>query len=409
MRPTEDTSNAKLQTDPAAVQAYRDARFGLFVHWGVYSLIGHGEWVMHTEKIPTPEYEKLPPRFNPAQFSAEEWGDMMLASGQKYMVITSKHHDGFCMFDSALTEYKITRTPFGRDPIAELAAALNKRGLKLGFYYSLLDWHHPAYTTDWGAYVKYYQGQVRELCTRYGDLALIWFDGYWPNHEPPGPHFVEKGSWDLAGTYDLIHQLQPKALVGNNHHVPPLKGEDFQMFEQDLPGENTAGFNSGTMGKLPLESCLTINKNWGYNPEDHHHKSTAEVIRFLAECIGRDSNLLLNVGPTPLGTIQPEHVERLRGVGQWLRTNGESIYGTRPLPKARSEWGYAVHNPATGKAYLHILDWPGTSLNVEVPKVATAALLASGKPVPARRAGNNLILTLPTTAPDPADTVVVLS
>lgn len=205
----------------------------------------------------------------------------------------------------------------------------------------------------------------------------------------------------------MIHQLQPKALIGNNHHVPPLKGEDFQMFEQDLPGENTAGFNSGSMGKLPLESCLTINKHWGYNPEDHAHKSEAEIIRFLAECIGRDSNFLLNVGPTPLGTIHPEHAQRLRGVGNWLRTNGGSIYGTRPL--ARQDWGYAVHNPTTGKAYLHILNWPGASLSVEIPTVASAALLATGKSLPARREGDKLVLTLPASAPDPADTVVVLN
>ncbi|MBM3262555.1 MAG: alpha-L-fucosidase [candidate division Zixibacteria bacterium] len=266
MRKTEDTSSARLQANPEAVRRYRDQRVGLFVHWGVYALIGHGEWVMHTENIPVHEYEKLPPRFDPALFDADTWAGLMADSGQKYMVITSKHHDGFCMFDSALTDYKITRTPFGRDPVRELADVFARRGLTLGFYYSLLDWHHPAYRSDWPAYVAYYQGQVLELCTKYGEIGLIWFDGYWPDHNPPGPHFVEGGLWELAGTYDLIHELQPGALIGNNHHVSPLSGEDFQMFEQDLPGENTVGFNTGKMGRLPLESCLTINDNWGYNP-----------------------------------------------------------------------------------------------------------------------------------------------
>ncbi len=406
MRQIEDTSRARLRAAPAAVQNYQEMRFGLFVHWGVYALIGRGEWVMHNEQIPAAEYEKLVQRFNPADFDAYEWAQLMVDSGQRYLVITSKHHDGFCMFDSALTDYKVTNTPFGRDPLAELSRALAQRGLKLGFYYSLLDWHHPAYRSDWPAYVRYYQGQVRELCTRYGELGMIWFDGYWPGHAPPAPHFLEGGPWDLAGTYDLIHQLQPNALIGNNHHVAPLKGEDFQMFEQDLPGENTAGFNAGQMGALPLESCLTINRNWGYNPDDREHKSASALIRFLVECIGRDSNLLLNVGPTPLGQIQPEHAERLRAVGRWLRAHGEAVYGARPL--SRHEWGYAVQNPASGRVYLHLLNWPGAALSLRVPQARSAALLADGSQVPARRQGDGLVLSLPATAPDPADTVIVL-
>ncbi|MBI4553349.1 MAG: alpha-L-fucosidase [Candidatus Latescibacteria bacterium] len=332
MRPIEDMSRVRLRAAPDAVRRFQEMRFGLFVHWGVYALIGHGEWVMHTEQIPIPEYEKLPPQFNPVNFNADAWADLMVESGQRYIVITSKHHDGFCMFDSALTAYKVTNTPFGRDPVAALAAACRQRGLVLGFYYSLLDWHHPAYRAGWPAYVAYYQGQVRELCTQYGEIGMIWFDGYWPAHEPPAPHFLEGGAWDLAGTYDLIHTLQPQALIGNNHHVTPLPGEDFQMFEQDLPGENTAGFNAPSIGDRVLESCLTINKNWGYNPNDHEHKSVPDLIRFLSQCVERDSNLLLNVGPTPLGEIQPEHVERLRGLGAWLKEHGASVYGSRRGP-----------------------------------------------------------------------------
>ncbi len=408
MRPTEDTSHARLQADPAAVRRYQQMRFGLFVHWGVYALIGHGEWVMHTEQIPVKEYERLPPRFNPVQFDADEWAQLMVDAGQKYMTITSKHHDGFCMFDSALTDYKITNMTFGRDPIAELAEAFSRHDLVLGFYYSLLDWHHPDYRDNWPAYIEYYQGQVRELCTKYGDIGMIWFDGYWPGHEPPAAYFVEGGSWDLAGTYDLIHELSPNTLIGNNHHVPPLKGEDFQMFEQDLPGENSAGFNTGSRGALPLESCLTINKNWGYNPDDHDHKSTPELIRFLVECIGRDSNFLLNVGPTPMGAIQIEQVYRLRGVGEWLQTNGEAIYGARPLPNAKQDWGYVVHLPDTGAIYLQILDWPGDEISVKIPDVSTAACLADHTKIPARREDERLILSLPDVAPDGVDTVVRL-
>ena len=409
MRQIEDTSNARLQTAPEAVKAYREMRFGLFAHWGVYAVIGHGEWVMHTEQIPVGDYEQLPPRFNPVQFNADEWAQLMVDAGQRYMVITSKHHDGFCMYDTALTDYKITNTPFRRDPIAELAEAFARHGLTLGFYYSLLDWRHPDYRGNWPAYVKYYQGQVRELCTKYGDIGMIWFDGYWPNHEPPVDYFVEGGSWDLSGTYDMIHKLQPKALVGNNHHVPPLKGEDFQMYEQDLPGENTAGFNTGTVGDRPLESCLTMNKNWGYNPDDNEHKSTSELIRFLVECIGRDSNFLLNVGPTPMGNIQPEHSARLRGVGAWLQIHGEAVYGTRPGPLPKQDWGYTVHNPDTGRVYLHVMDWPGQELAVGIPDAQSAQLLKNGNAVPTRRDGDRLVLSLPDKAPDAVDTVIVLS
>ena len=213
MRQIEDTTRAGLKAAPEGVRRYQKNRFGLFVHWGIYSQIGHGEWVMHTENIPVSDYEKLPPRFNPSRFNADDWAQLMVDSGQKYMVLTSKHHDGFCLFDTALTDYKITNTPFRRDPVAELADAFARRGLTLGFYYSLLDWHHPAYRADWPAYVSYYQGQIRELCTKYGDIGLIWFDGYWPDHPPPAPHFVEGGSWDLAGTYDLIHELMLRRRV----------------------------------------------------------------------------------------------------------------------------------------------------------------------------------------------------
>ena len=408
MRQIEDMSGVQRQASPEAVKRYQDMRFGMFVHWGLYAMIGHGEWVMHTEQIPVAEYENLPPRFNPVQFNANEWAQLMVDTGQQYMVITSKHHDGFCMFDSALTDYKITNTPFRRDPIAELADAFARNGLKLGFYHSLLDWHHPDYRSDWPSYVNYYQGQVRELCTRYGDIAMMWFDGFWPDHEPPADYFVEGGPWDLSGTYDLIHELQPDALIGNNHHVSPLNGEDFQMYEQDLPGENSAGFNTGSVGQLPLESCLTINKNWGYSPDDHEHKSTSDLIRFLIECIGRDSNLLLNVGPTPMGTIQPEHSARMRGVGTWVKAHAESIYGTRSGPLSKQDWGYTVHNPKTGKIYLHILSWPGNELALDIGDKTSARLLSDGKDIPARQDGGGLILTLPDEAPDGVDTVVVL-
>ena len=238
---------------------FEDAKFGLFVHWGVYSLLGKGEWVMENDKIPIREYAKLPPRFNPTRFDAAAWVKLAKSSGAKYITITAKHHDGFCMFASGLTDYDIVdATPYHADPLKALADACHQEKIKLFFYYSLLDWHHPDYLplgktgadrrprraqADWKKYVAYYQGQVRELCTNYGAIGGIWFDGWWDKPD---------ADWDLAGTYRLIHELQPAALVANNHHVAPFAGEDFQIFEQDLPGSNTAGFNKAkAMDRLP--------------------------------------------------------------------------------------------------------------------------------------------------------------
>ncbi len=291
-----------LGAEPAAptgpnAEAHRwfeDAKFGLFLHWGVYSLLGKGEWVMERDTLPIVEYEKLPPRFNPTEFDADAWVRTAKAAGMRYITITSKHHDGFCMFDSALTRYDIVdATPYAKDPLKALANACGKQGLKLFLYYSLLDWHHPDYAPrgrtgkaarreesgDWKKYVAYYQGQVRELCTNYGVIGGIWFDGWWDRPD---------ADWDLDGTYRIIHGLQPGALVGNNHHVRPFPGEDFQIFEQDLPGENKAGFNKAEVeASLPLETCLTINHSWGYNAQDKNFKTSEQVIHQLLGAVGR--------------------------------------------------------------------------------------------------------------------------
>ncbi|HEX8202363.1 MAG TPA: alpha-L-fucosidase, partial [Isosphaeraceae bacterium] len=397
----------------AARRQFEDARFGLFVHWGVYSLLGKGEWVMEHDKIPIAEYRNLPPRFNPARFDAEQWVATAKAAGMKYITITSKHHDGFCMFDSKLTEYDIVdTTPYGTDPLKALADACHEQGLKLFFYYSLLDWHHPDYfprgrtgktagreeTGDWARYVAYYQGQVRELCTNYGEIGGIWFDGWWDRPD---------ASWDLAGTYKLIHELQPGALVGNNHHVAPFEGEDFQMFEQDLPGENTAGFNKAeTTGRLPLETCLTLNKSWGYNAGDQDFKSPEQVIHYLLGAVGRGANLLLNVGPGPDGTIGPEFTERLREVGRWLERNGEAVYGTRRGPIAPQPWGVSVQKgPAI---YLHVLE-PADRIVLPKEVAAFDAWVFGGQArLPLKPAADGVALELPEDARTPIDTIAVL-
>lgn len=346
---------------------FQDAKFGMFIHWGVYSILAKGEWVMNNDKMTIEEYEKLYPQFNPVRFNADEWCRIARDAGMKYITITSKHHDGFCMYDSKLTDYDIMNTPFGRDVMAELKKACDKYGLKLFFYYSQLDWHHPDYYPrgrtgqasgrpdwgDWNRYLDYHFGQVRELCTNYGDIGGIWFDGWW---DRPG------ADWKLNELYSMIHELQPGALIGNNHHQKPNPGENFQNFEQDLPGQNTAGFNEADVSHLPLEMCMTMNHSWGYNQNDHNFKSTEEIIHYLVNAAGLNANLLLNVGPTSLGEIQPEAVERLRQVGQWLDKNGKTIYGTRGGPIGKADWGTSTIDGET--LYLHVFSSPGGMITI---------------------------------------------
>jgi len=314
----EDTSGCRLQASPRGIRAFVDARFALSVHWGLYSIDGRGEWVMHSEKIPGEVYRKRMGRFNPVRFDAEEWVDLMLEAGQEFLLITSKHHDGFCMFDTQLTDFKVTATPFGRDPMAELADALHARGLGLHFYYSLLDWTHPAYRNDWPAYVEYYQGQLRELLTNYGRISGVLFDGYWPRFRfrDEDAHFAPGGAWDLAGTYDMIHELQPDAVVVNNHHVLPLKGEDYQIWELDMPGENTAGFNTTEISNKPRAVWWNLNVGWSYYEAKCEIKPAETLMQHFREALACDATFILNVGPTDLGEILPEEQEVLRAFGR---------------------------------------------------------------------------------------------
>ena len=315
----EDTSAARLETSPEGLAEFVNARYGLSMHWGLYALNGRGEWVMHQEKIPFEQYKLRLKEFNPTRFEAQEWADLMLESGQKFLIITSKHHDGFCLWDTALSDWKVTHTPFKRDVLGELARALHERGLGLHFYYSLLDWTHPAYKKDWPAYVAYYQGQLRELLTRYGKISGVIFDGYWPRYDMKDtPTFAPGGRWDLAGTYDLIHQLQPGAAICNNHHVPPLKGEDYQVWELDFPGENTIGFNTTEIGNKPLAVWWNLNGGWAYAPRSHRVKSPQEVLRCMHKAHAKGAGFFLNVGPRPYGDIHPEEQQVLRGIGQCL-------------------------------------------------------------------------------------------
>ncbi len=398
------------------MQQFLDSRFGMFIHWGLYSLIARGEWVMHVERIPVQTYEQLVSQFNPLRFNAEEWVSIAADAGQKYMVITSRHHDGFSMYNTALSDYKVTNTPFGRDPIEELASACARRSdVRLGFYSSLLDWHHPAYRfreesgLAWSDYLAFLHGQVRELCTNYGPIACVWFDGDWPRHklDESNAHFAAGGSFEYDALYDMIHMLQPDAYIANNRHEKPLPGEDIQGFEQDLPGENTAGFNTTETYDLPMEVCMTINDSWGVHDSDDNHKSTRQLVHNLIKSASINANYLLNVGPTALGEILPAHVRRLQAMGEWLRANGEAIYGTRAGVIATPD-GVSTSRDTTH--YVHALNYRSDRIYLDaLPETVTrAALLIDGTPLKLGSANGRCYVTVPEEQRDPIATVVKL-
>ena len=394
---------------------FQDARFGLFVHWGVYSVLGDGEWVMNNRKIRADDYEKLPAFFNPTAFDAAEWVRIVKAAGMKYITITSKHHDGFAMFDSKVSDWDIVdRTPYKKDVLKQLADECHKQGIKLFFYHSQLDWHHPDYyprgrtgndaarpnSGTWTKYLDYMDAQLSELLTNYGEIGGIWFDGWWDRPD---------AEWRLAKTYALIHKLQPAALIGSNHHRKPFPGEDFQMFEKDLPGHNTTGFSGESeVGALPLETCDTINGAWGFNLTDRRYKSAKDLITYLVRAAGYNANFLLNVGPMPNGKIQPEFVSTLEEIGRWTAKYGDAIYGTRGGPIPPRQWGVTTRKGQT--VYVHILDWPDAALLLPAlpAKVASATLLTDKRPVSFVQQSEGVILTIPRDRRDPIDTIVAL-
>ncbi len=404
------------QVSPAGLEHFQDIRFGMFIHWGLYSILARQEWIMHVESIPVAEYEKLAPQFNPVKFNADEWVSIAADAGQKYIVITSRHHDGFSMYDTQLSDYKVTNTPFGRDPIAELAAACaRRRDIKLGFYSSLLDWHHPAYRfrqesgLAWSDYLDFLHGQVRELCTNFGDLACLWFDGDWPHHpfDATNEYFRPGGSFEYDKLYNMIHTLQPDAVIHNNRHAEPLPGEDIQGFEQDLPGANSAGFNETRVFNVPLEVCMTINDHWGVHTGDENHKSTRQLIHYLVRSASGGANYLLNVGPTALGEILPAHAQRLRAVGQWLATNGAAVYGTRAGKLAPS--ADVVSTSKGDVHYVHILNYVSDCVTLKgLSGNYQATLLRDGSPVKSAVKDDTLVLTIPPEQRDPINTVVEL-
>ncbi|HPM89043.1 MAG TPA: alpha-L-fucosidase [Bacteroidales bacterium] len=414
------TSYAQVNYTPSSENLksrewFQDAKLGMFIHWGVYSILGDGEWVMNNQRIDKQTYQKLPSFFNPINYDPKEWVALAKAAGMKYITITSKHHDGFAMFDSKLTDWDIIeRTPYKKDVIKMLADECKKEGIKLFFYHSQLDWFQENYFPrgntgqtagrpdkgDWYKYLDFMDGQLTELLTNYGEIGGIWFDGHWDKKD---------SDWRLDKTYGLIHSLQPACLIGSNHHLTPFPGEDFQMFEKDLPGQKTTGFNQEqTVGQLPLETCETMNNSWGFNLQDKNYKSTKNLIQYIVKAAGLNSNFLLNVGPMPNGKIQPEFVSTLKEIGSWINKNGETIYGTRGGPVTPRSWG--VTTQKGNKVYVHILN-PEDN-NILIPdfgkKIRSITTFGQGVKIKYKQDAFGIAITVPDEVIDETDTILVI-
>ena len=406
---------------------FQDARFGLFIHWGVYSVLGDGEWVMNNQNISIKEYEKLSTFFNPVYFDAEEWVLMAKNAGMKYITITSRHHDGFSMFDSKASDYNIVdKTPYGKDVLKMLAEACRKHDMKLFFYYSQLDWYRDDYFPrgrtgtgiegrgegNWDDYIDFMKAQLTELLTNYGEIGGIWFDGEWDQIKWDGKRFGTKiMDFKLDEVYKLIHDLQPQALIGSNHHLAPNPGEDFQMFEKDLPGRSTKSFatKAEDIGNLPLEVCETINGSWGFNLKDRKHKSKKDLVQYLVKAAGYDSNLLLNVGPMPNGRIQKEHIKALKEVGEWVNDYGKTIYGTRRGPIDPTD--EIASTQIDNTVYIHLLNKYKKTYFIENfhPKIKDLKYFDSNQKVSYEKTKSGLIINVDQDKLDPIDTILVLN
>ncbi|MBQ9309331.1 MAG: alpha-L-fucosidase, partial [Bacteroidales bacterium] len=372
-----------------------------------------GEWVMYNEKIPYSEYSKLPGGFYPSKFDAARWVAQIKASGARYITITSRHHDGFSMYATKASPYNIVDdTPFGRDVLKELADECHRQGITLNFYYSLLDWGRDDYPRDpaiagtqtekdmYARYLDFMCAQITELLTNYGPIGCIWFDGDWAKIKKPEPgqEINIDFDWGYERIYRLIHSLQPSCLVANNHHRIPIPGEDIQLFERDIPGENNAGYGrtSHVSTELALETCKTLNKSWGFDIKDTKWKSVPELIRILLSTAGRNANLLLNVGPQSDGCIPEESVWRLAAMGDWLKANGETIFGTRATMLKPQNWGVLTHKD--NKIYLHVMEAPEGGV-ITLPfrlKAKKVTAFADGTPLKFnKKAKDSFSVTLP--------------
>lgn len=406
----------------AARKWFDSARFGMFIHWGAFSVPGDGEWVMNNRNITVAEYSRLQTIFNPVRFDAHKWVSAAKRAGMQYITLITRHHDGFSDWDTKQSEWKITNTDWKQDAVKLIAEECQRQGIKLFVYYSLLDWYRSDYQyetgrtghgtgrtekSDWNHYIAFMKAQLTELLTQYGPIAGVWFDGYWdqlPNdHEKINKPAVD---WHLEEIYSMIHQLQPQCLIGNNHHLSPIPGEDFQMFEKDLPGGNTTGFGGASVSTLPLETCETINNSWGFNITDLQYKSTKELIRLLVKDAGFGANLLLNIGPLPNGEIQPAFTERLDSIGVWLKKNGNSIYGTKGGFVKPQDWGAVTEKDHW--VFLHLFKTDNEQFFIKMPYEIKSATF-DGQKLPVKKLDDGYVaISLKGVHPDPVDTIIQL-
>ena len=393
----------------AARENFEDMRFGIFLHWGLYSMFAQGEWYLNYGPD-AQEYAKAAGGFYPAAFDAREWVRSIKASGAKYICFTTRHHDGFSLFDTAVSDYDvIDATPFKRDIVTELADACHEEGIALHFYYSLLDWTREDYpvgrtglTTgrkgdaqDYESYRMFMKNQLTELLTKYGDIGAIWFDGLWDHDSDPTPF-----DWKLPDIYSHIHSVSPACLIGNNHHLTPFPGEDFQMFERDLPGENTTGWAADqTVSTLPLEMCQTMNGMWGYKIQDQKYKSVENLVRLIVRAASKGSNLLLNIGPQPDGKLPATALDRLKGIGEWMTVYGESVYGTGATGIPEQSWGVTTRNDDC--IYLHLIEPLEGVESIYLPlgptgksKVKSVKAMKDGTPLKYKVTDGRLVITL---------------
>ena len=384
-------------TRPERIKWWQDARFGMFIHWGLYAQLGRHEWVMNRERIPLEEYEKLADTWHPKDRPAREWARLAKKAGMKYMVMTTKHHEGFCLWDTQQTDYSAVKCGPGRDLVREYVEACREFGLKIGFYHSLMDWHHPAgarCATDEAArrrFLDFVQGSIRELCTNYGKIDIFWHDVSWPLKSPE--------AWESVKMNSMIRELQPHILINNRSQLD----EDF-----GTPEEHVTAAEEGRA----WEACMTFNGSWGYMPSSPDWRSVREVVEMLRTAAGGQGNLLLNIGPAPDGSVPEEAVERLTDVGHWVAQNIEALYGPVDRAQGRMEWMPTGQWTIKGNtAYFWCNRWPGEELAIGGLrcKVEEASLLASGAPVAFEQSENRLVLKgLPASNPDKIAGITVI-
>lgn len=384
---------------------WHEAKFGMFIHWGLYSVIGQHEWALEVEGIPISQYEILAKHFTPKPNAARDWARLAKRAGQKYMVMTTKHHEGFCMFDSKLTDYCAPKQGPGRDLVREFVEAARAEGLRVGFYYSLMDWHHPdgaRCATDEAArkrFVAYTHGLIRELMSNYGKIDILWYDVDWP---------LTPEQWESEAMNKMVFELQPEIVVNNRNGLPG----DFSTPEQHI--------QAAEQGRS-WETCMTLNDSWGYQRSDDSWKSPKTVLRNLATCAQGGGNYLLNIGPKPDGSVPEESVQILQTVGEWLGRNGNSIYGT---DRGNFSWGTFSNFTRRGNTlYIHVYYWTGhtpaaqwlsyfqpatvVALGGLTAKVKSAKLLKGGTPVHFEQTELNVRFSgLPADAPDSPITVI---